>query len=160
MNHPPAAARRALGVDFGERRIGLALSDVDGRFALPLETVARTTDRRAIYHIAALARREGVGLLVVGDPHHVDGSPSDNRERVHRFGAKLSKVADLPVRWVDEALTSNEAQERLRRVGMADTHRPERLDMVAAQVLLQEALDGGGVETAPGQSPTSSEAET
>lgn len=148
---PPASRPRALGIDFGERRIGLALSDPEGRYALPLRTLARETDRRAIYRIAEIARREAVGLLVLGEPRHTDGSASATVPRVRRFGARLARVTGLPVRWVDEALTTAEARDRLRHAGVDDRgEKRDRRDMVAAQLLLQEALDGGGVlEPAP-----------
>ncbi len=147
MNDNPA---RALGIDFGERRIGLALSDPDGRYALPLQTLVRETDRRAIYRIAAIVRTEQVGLLVVGEPRMTDGTESPNLPRVQRFGRRLAQVTGLPLRWVDEALTTREARDRLRAAGVDRRNKRQRLDMVAAQILLQEALDGGGVhEPAP-----------
>ena len=131
---------RALGIDFGEKRIGLAVSDADGRWALPLSVLERTTDRRAIHQIADLARREGVTLLVLGEPLGLDGSVGEAALRVRRFGEKLGRVTGLPVRLVDEALTTVAAAERLRDAG---TDRPDRRDAVAAQILLQEALDRG-----------------
>jgi len=151
MNKPKPPATRALGIDFGERRIGLALSDPAGRYALPLEVVERRSDRRAVYRIAAIARREDVGLLVLGDPHRPSGEPSSSRERVRRFGRKLMRATGLPLRLVDEALTTDEARRRLARIGADRRSAEERRDMVAAQILLQEALDGGGrpLEAAP-----------
>lgn len=150
---------RALGIDFGERRIGLALSDPAGRWALPLEIFERRTDRRAIYRIADLARQEGVGLLVIGEPRSdvpTSRGPAGRRSlwsgvpacrRVRRFGERLARVTGLPVRWVDESLTTVEAGARLAAIGR---DHPERRDAVAAQILLQEALDqmaeGGGDE--------------
>ena len=144
--HPSAAERpmtsqRALGIDFGERRIGLALSDPEGRLALPFGTIERDTDRRAVYHIAAIARREGVGRLVLGEPLGLDGSVGEAAQRVHAFGRKLKKATGLPLLWVNEALTTVEATARLREVGADRRDSPERRDAVAAQILLQEALE-------------------
>lgn len=137
---------RALGIDFGERRIGLALSDADGRWAVPWRVIERRTDRRAIYHIADLARQEGISLLVIGEPRGLDGTAGPVAERVRRFGDRLARVTGLPVRWVDETLTTVEARERLRAAG-GDARdagsRDGRRDAVAAQILLQEALDKG-----------------
>ncbi|MCP4662624.1 MAG: Holliday junction resolvase RuvX, partial [bacterium] len=79
---------RALGIDFGEKRIGLAVSDPEGRWAMPLATIERETDRRAAYRIAEIARREGVGLLVVGEPLGLDGRPGPASARVRRFGER------------------------------------------------------------------------
>lgn len=145
-NHPPLLKdegmnRRALGIDFGERRIGLALSDPNGRMALPLCTIERQTDRRAAYQIADLIRREEVHVLVMGDPKGLDGRIGAASERVRGFGKKLTRITGLPIRWVDETLTTVEATARLQEIGAdAPTHR-DRRDAVAAQILLQEALD-------------------
>lgn len=132
---------RTLGIDFGERRIGLAISDSGGRLALPHSTMERGTDRRAAYRIAALAREEEVERLVLGEPRGLDGSVGDNVERVRRFGARLEKASGLPVIYVDESLTMVEAAERLAEAGSDRHDRQELRDAVAAQILLQEALD-------------------
>lgn len=140
---------RALGIDFGERRIGLALSDADGRWAFPWKVIARETDRRAIYRIAELARQEEVTLLAVGEPlgpgrDRRDGSARAAVARVRRFGERLAAVTGLPVRWVDETLTTVAAEERLRDAGLSPNRRrgaDAAVDAVAAQILLQEALD-------------------
>ncbi len=132
---------RVIGIDFGERRIGLALSDESGRWALPFTTLERQTDRRAVYRIADLARREGVELLVLGEPLGPDGEVGDAARRVRRFGERLSRVTGLPIVWVDETLTTVEAKERLREAGLDRPRQRHRRDAVAAQILLQEALD-------------------
>jgi putative holliday junction resolvase len=134
---------RALGIDFGEKRIGLAISDPEGRLAVPFGTIERRNDRSAVRQIAEIARREGVGRLVVGEPVGLDGQRGEAAERVRRFGAKLAGVAQLPVEWVGEALTTVAAVERLREAGVDPRREPERIDAVAAQILLQEALDRG-----------------
>ncbi len=132
---------RAMGIDFGEKRIGLALSDAEGRWAMPYATIERGTDRRAAYRIADLARREEVNLLVFGEPLGLNGETGEAALRVHRFGARLARITSLPIRWVDETLTTIEAAERLRAAGLDRSNRSERRDAVAAQILLQEALD-------------------
>ncbi len=132
---------RALGIDFGERRIGLAISDPDGRLAVPLQTFERRDDRRAARRIAAIAREEAVELLVLGEPRNLDGSRGAAAERVARFGHRLREATGLPLEWVDEALTSVEARARLRQAGVGRAKAEERIDAVAAQILLQQALD-------------------
>ncbi len=129
---------RALGIDFGEKRIGLAVSDPEGRLALPLATLERQTDRRAAYQIADIARREEVGVLVLGEPRRPDGSDSQAAQRVRRFADRLRRAARLPLVLIDEAHTTIEAAERLRAGSPSAA-----LDAVAAQILLQEALDEG-----------------
>jgi putative Holliday junction resolvase len=137
------AALRALGIDFGEKRIGLAISDPEGRIALPLTTLERRNDRSAVRQIAEIARSEGVVRLVLGEPVGLDGVRGPAAERVRRFGEKLAEVSGLPLELVGEALTTVEAGERLRQAGIDPRREPGRIDAVAAQILLQEALDRG-----------------
>jgi putative Holliday junction resolvase len=133
---------RALGVDFGERRIGLALSDPDGRLALPLAVVERSSDAQAVAAIVAIAREHEVELLVVGEPRRIGGAPeSEAFRRAHAFGEKLAAAAGLPLTWIDEAFTSAAAAARLREAGLDARRARGKLDAVAAQILLQEALD-------------------
>ena len=136
-----ATETRILGIDFGERRIGLAISDDDGRLAVPLTTLERRSDRSAIRRIDEIARREGVGLLVVGDPVGLDGQRGPAAERIDRFTGRLRAASGLPCERVPEALTSREAESRLAAAGVPRRDWPRRVDQVAAQILLQEALD-------------------
>ncbi|HVG06415.1 MAG TPA: Holliday junction resolvase RuvX [Thermoanaerobaculia bacterium] len=142
---------RSLGIDFGERRIGLAISDPEGRMALPLTTLERRNDRSAVRAIAEIARREGIGRLVLGEPVGLDGQRGEAAERVRRFGDRLAGITGLPVRLVNESLTTVEAQERLRAAGFDPRREPERIDAVAAQILLQEALDSEPVGVGNGK---------
>ncbi len=133
---------RALGIDFGERRIGLALSDPAGRFALPHGVIERSNDRDAVAAIARLVAAERIELLVVGEPRRPsDGAAGEAAERVRAFAAKLAHATGLAVEWVDETLTSHEAAARLRAAGAPKRAQRQRLDAIAAQILLQEALD-------------------
>lgn len=132
-----------MAIDFGERRIGIALSDAAGRIALPWGTLERRNDRSAMRQIADLARREGVGRFVLGDPRTVAGAAGAASERVRRFGDRLAELTGMPVELVGEALTSVEAAERLRQAGVDPRREPGRIDAVAAQILLEEALARG-----------------
>jgi putative Holliday junction resolvase len=132
---------RSLGIDFGEKRIGLAISDPDGRLAVPLTTLERRNDRSALRQIAEIVRREGVERLILGEPKGLDGRGGENAERVRRFGARLAAMTGLPLERVDEALTSAEAASKLRQAGIGSRREPGRIDAVAAQILLQEVLD-------------------
>lgn len=140
---------RALGIDFGERRIGLAISDPEGRLAVPLATLERRSDRSAVAQIAEIAAREGVERLVVGEPVGLDGRRGPAAERARAFAERLAERTGLPLTLIDEALTSVEATARLREAGGDPRGRRGRrqaaakgkIDAVAAQILLQEALD-------------------
>lgn len=132
---------RALGIDFGEKRIGIAVSDAAGRLAVPLATLARRSDRAAVAQIAEIARREEVGRLVLGEPLDRDGGRGAQAERVRRFGTRLAAATGLPLSYVDETLTSHEAAARLRAAGADRERRRRDIDAAAAQILLQEDLD-------------------
>lgn len=134
---------RSLGIDFGEKRIGLAISDPDGKLAVPLATLERRNDRSALRQIAEIARREGIERLVLGEPVDVEGRRGPNVERVRRFGDRLAEMTGLPLELVGETLTSVEAAARLRQAGIGSRREPGRIDAVAAQILLQEVLDRG-----------------
>jgi putative Holliday junction resolvase len=130
---------RQLGIDFGEKRIGLALSDPEGRVAVPLITLDRRNDRSAVRQIAEIAGREGIERVVLGEPRGGGGQPGEAAGRVHRFGDKLAALTGLPILYVDETLTSREAARRLSEAGGRAPR--SALDAMAAQILLQEALD-------------------
>lgn len=138
---PRSGPMRALGIDFGERRIGVAISDPGGTYALPSETLARTDDASALAAIVEIARREEVAWIVVGEPLRGDGTAGPPAVRARRFAARLGALCGLPVETIDETLTSREADHRLREAGVPPARRQERRDALAAQLLLQEALD-------------------
>lgn len=140
MNRPAPAPGPALGIDFGERRIGVALSDPERRVAVPWGVVERRSDRQAIGELAALARAEGVALLVAGEPRGLDGSAGEAARRARRFAERLARAARLPLVVVDEALTSAEAARRLSAAGVEGREQGGRIDAVAAQIVLEEGL--------------------
>lgn len=139
---------KSLGIDFGERRVGVAVSDAQGRFALPLATLVRANDEQILRELEALARSEAVERVVVGEPRKLDGSVGTAALRVSGFAARLEERLSLPVQLVNESLTSREAEARLREAGVDPKKHPNRVDQIAAQIILQEALDredhGGG----------------
>jgi len=133
---------KMLAIDFGERRIGLALSDPEGRFALPWKTLERSSDRAAIAAIRELVREENIEALVIGEPlRPADGGETAATRRVRSFGERLARACELPVEWIEETLTSREADRRLRAAGVSAATRRARSDAVAAQILLEEAIE-------------------
>jgi putative Holliday junction resolvase len=135
------AMTRILGIDFGEKRMGLAVSDPEGRIAVPLSTVRRTSDTQAIRQIIDIALEQGVEHFVVGEPLNLDGSRGPAAARAGSFARKLAVESGLPVELTDETLTSVEAEERLRQAGIDPRRHPEKIDATAAQILLQQYLD-------------------
>ena len=138
---------RIGGLDVGERRIGVAVSDVTCTLARPvgrLRAVALEGDgpQLAAEEIMRLAAEEdGVSAIVVGLPRHLDGSPSAMTARVTAFAAELGRLTRLPVTLQDERLTSQEAERRLAITEKDWRVRKERLDAAAAAIILQDHLD-------------------
>lgn len=130
-----------LGIDYGERRIGLALSDPLRIIATPFDVLERTDLASDLASIAKVIDDEDVHELVVGQPNNTDGTRSDMVARVESFVAKLLEVRSLPVHWVDESFTSLEAEELLRAESRDWRVRKRRIDKVAAQIILRTWLD-------------------
>jgi len=135
------AAVRLLAVDLGEARIGIAMSDETGTLATGLPTLRSGGPRKDAQAIAALVREHGVGEVVIGMPYRLDGSVGPQGEKVQAFAGRLRRSLRVPVVLRDERLTSVAADERLAAAGVRRRDRRERLDRVAAEILLQEHLD-------------------
>ena len=143
---------RVLGVDFGLRRIGLALSDEGGVLASPLRSLSIASVREAPAAVAAAAREAGVEAVVVGAPLGLEGEEARPEvRRVRRFATALRRETGLRVHVVDESLSTREAEEKMGARGWAT--RDEALHAAAAAVILQRWLDrpaGRGRATAEG----------
>ena len=131
---------KVLAIDFGEARIGLAISDPEGKLAMPFKTISRSSDHDAIHRIGEIVTQENVEHLVIGEPRNMNGTLGDAAMRVRSFTRKLLAQIPLPCDLVDETLTSVAAQERLRDAGVDLRRHPERIDAVAAQILLEQFL--------------------
>lgn len=133
---------RALGIDLGEARIGLALSDGLGMLAHPCETVdARGPD--PLKRIAEVARREAVGIVIVGLPRNMNGTDGPAAAKAREFADKLRlRLPKCEVRLLDERLTTVAAQKALHASGRNVKQGRKVIDQVAAQMILQTYLDG------------------
>ncbi|MEW6776333.1 MAG: Holliday junction resolvase RuvX [Bdellovibrionota bacterium] len=129
---------RILAVDWGEKRVGLAVSDESGRFALPRGFALRRSDREAIGKIVDLARQEGAETILLGLPLKMQGGEGDAAGRVRKLSTILEKASGLPVVLRDERLTTQEARERLRAAGVKPRDIPEKIDETAAVILLED----------------------
>lgn len=130
---------KALGIDFGEKRIGVACGDTETRLARPLVTLAAGSDPAA--QVAEIARAEGAELIVLGLPRGLDGQETRQTAVVRAFGRTLEDVSGLRVEYTDEALTSEAARERLLARG-EDPKRGGAIDREAAAIILQDFLGG------------------
>lgn len=130
---------RLLGIDWGLRRIGVAVSDAghDFVFVRPVVVVPRGADNHANL-VADIAKKESVVGIVVGLPLYSDGSDSDTTKMVRMFIDALAKVTDLPICTIEENLTSAAAQENMGRVSVSKLK--ENLDSESARVILENAI--------------------
>lgn len=129
---------KVLAVDYGSRRVGLAVGDSHTGVATPLPLIAASDRRRVLDAIAARIEEFEVGRVVLGYPRNLDGSAGPACAAVERFAAALRRRCGLSVEMVDEALTSFEAEEMGKEVQRDFRKRRAFLDSVAAQVILTE----------------------
>ena len=133
---------RFLGIDYGTKRIGLAVSDPDATIASPLRTIQSRGDAgQDAMAVAAVAREYEVDELVVGLPLNMDGTEGEQAKICRTFGEALQRETGLPVSYCDERLSSFAADELLRPAELTRKKKKARRDRIAAQITLQSFLD-------------------
>ncbi len=135
---------RVLGVDYGERRVGLAVSDPTGTIAQPLPTLTRRPGKRPpVQAVADLARQWQAEAIVVGLPLTLAGDESDWTRETRAFAERLAERTGLPLHFVDERMTSVRAERAVRSLGLRRAEREDkaRVDAAAAVLILQAFLD-------------------
>ncbi|MBN1867603.1 Holliday junction resolvase RuvX [Candidatus Sumerlaeota bacterium] len=137
---------RVLCLDFGDRRIGVAVGSSETGVAAPLETIDRSPGTDAVLkRLRELVRREGAGTIVVGDPINMDGSRGERSKISHEFAETLEKgVRQTRVEMCDERLSSFAADEWMERDGVKPARRREMRDAYAAAVILSDYLEESG----------------
>ncbi len=138
---------RVMALDYGEARIGIAVSDPTGLIASPHSVLADKDKGRQVRHVVDLARSLEVERLLVGIPYAQDGSSGPMADTAEKYARKLEEVSGLPVvRW-DERYSSFEAEEVLKETGRGGRKKNAplkgRVDMIAACLMLQAYLDSG-----------------
>jgi putative Holliday junction resolvase len=137
---PGTGVRRILAIDYGRKRIGLALSDELGLTAQPLSTLSRTNRRDDLRRLREISREHGVALILVGRPLHISGAPAEMSEEAARFAARLKKALGIEVELLDERLTTWEAEQTISHTSSPSRRNRRPLDEVAAAVLLRDYL--------------------
>ncbi len=131
---------KALGIDLGEARIGVAISDDLGMMAHPVETIV-VKEREPVARIAEIVARDKIGMLVLGLPRNMDGTYGPASEKARAFAEKLRAIIPCEVKLWDERLTSVAAQKSLHAAGRNVKQSRAVIDQVAAQMILQGWLD-------------------
>ena len=133
--------RRILGLDYGRRRVGVAVSDLLGMTAQPFATWSGLSDAELVRKIDSLISEMDIRQVVLGDPLTTKGESGAMSERVRRFATQLSRAIPVPVQLQDERLTTVEAHRILKDVGRKPSRDKEIVDRVAAVLILQTYLD-------------------
>jgi putative Holliday junction resolvase len=133
---------RFLGLDVGNRRIGVAVSDELGLTVQPVMTLERRNNpREDLRSLGRLARKFGVAGIVVGNPVHMSGEVSPQAAKIQKFASELGELVGLPIHLWDERLTSHEAHQILYEAGHRRQDHRKVVDQVAATLILQSFLD-------------------
>jgi putative Holliday junction resolvase len=141
---------RLLGLDFGTKRLGLALSNGEQTIATPLETYLRRDQRQDEKHLQQKVQEYGVVGLVVGLPVHMSGDEGEKAREARLFGEWAATVTKLPVCYADERYTTAMADAHLQEAHLGPKKRQSLRDMLAAQILLQSFLESHHRGEAPG----------
>jgi putative holliday junction resolvase len=132
---------RLLALDVGDKRIGVAVSDVTGMLVTPVETIHRKNSKTDIERVLKLAAEHEVAALVIGLPKNMDGTEGEQAAKVKSFAKKLMREARLTVHFEDERLSTFTAIERLVERGVQTGKNRDLVDMEAAAIILQSYLD-------------------
>jgi putative pre-16S rRNA nuclease len=134
-------SRRILAIDYGRRKIGLAISDELGITARPLVTILRVNRPTDLRRLARICLEHSVGRIIVGHPLHLSGGAGEMAAEAERFAARLRKETGIETELVDERLTSWEAERAMAESPSSRRRKRQALDDIAAAVLLREYLD-------------------
>lgn len=132
---------RILGLDHGTRRIGVALSDEMRLIAQPLEYIPSEPFAKFVERLGKILREQNVELIVIGLPRNMDGSYGPAAEKVREFVQALAAKINVPIKLWDERLTTVQAQRVLIQGGTRRQQRKQKVDQIAAAILLQSYLD-------------------
>lgn len=136
---------RVLGIDYGERRLGLATSDETGTFAFPAGVIERTKLARDMAALRAVVQEREIDRIVLGLPLHLSGREGDAAGAAREFAARIERDLDVSVEWIDERFTTVDAERALREQGISGKRgkrkRKQLVDTTAATLLLRAWLD-------------------
>jgi putative holliday junction resolvase len=131
----------ALGLDVGKKRMGVAGCDGTGLIATGLTTIQRTSWGSDVRQLQDIVAERAVEILVIGLPYRLDGTLGHQAQQVQKFADKISRTLQLPFEYVDERLTSVEAEAQLKAQNRFSTRNKGAIDQRAAEIILQQWLD-------------------
>jgi len=131
----------ALGLDVGKKRIGVAGCDGTGLIATGLTTINCTSWTEDVQQLKNIIEEREVNILVIGLPYNLDGTIGFQAQKVQKFANRISRILDIPIEYVDERLTSVEAESQLKIQKKFSTRNKGAIDRRAAAIILQQWLD-------------------
>lgn len=138
---------RILGIDPGEKNIGIAISDPTGSLARPLLVLPHASRKLDARRIIEIAEKEGAGKIVIGQATDLDGKPNFSGRKAARLAAEIRSASSLPVELWDESFSTQQAVQNKIKSGAGPKNRQGHLDQVAAAIILQSYLDMNTPET-------------
>lgn len=133
--------KRALGIDFGDVRVGLALSDLTKTISKPFETIKYINLEELSLKLKVIIEKNEVDTLVVGIPFNMSGKDTKQTVKVREFVLFIKSIISLPIHLIDERLTSKEAEKTMHILNIKTGHNKGTIDKIAASIILQEYLD-------------------
>ena len=133
--------KRALGIDFGDVRVGLALSDLTKTISKPFETIKYINLEELSLQLKVIIEQNEVDTLVVGIPFNMSGKDTKQTVKVREFVLFTKNTINLPIHLIDERLTSKEAEKTMHTLNIKTGHNKGTIDKIAASIILQEYLD-------------------
>lgn len=133
--------KRVLGIDYGLKRVGLAISDPLGIFAQGFKTLEHLSDKQLTREIQAIIKEHQIDKVIIGLPVKTSGEPGAIAEATKAFGELIAQSTGLPVLYEDERFTSIIAQQSLREQGVQPSRRKHLVDQTSAALILQQYLD-------------------
>lgn len=130
-----------LGVDYGDKRTGLAECDVSGLIAGGIGTISEGGMRKTAVRVAEEAAKRSCKKIIIGLPKNMDGSEGPRADVIKAFGAILSELTDIPIDYYDERMTTMVAYRFLGETGTYGKKRKETVDTLSAQIILQNYID-------------------
>ena len=137
--------KRVLSIDFGEVRVGLALSDLTCTIAKPYKTINYNDIDHLLFQLSEIIVENDVNQLVVGIPYNMKGEDTKQTKIVRNFVSVLKEKLDFNVDLVDERLTSSEAEKYMHQMDIKVGHNKDKVDKIAASIILQEYLENYNV---------------
>ena len=132
--------KRILGIDYGDVRVGLALSDLTQTIAKPFKTLIYNDVNHLISQIQEIVNEQDIEIIVIGIPYNMKGEDTQQTIKVKEFASLVDKNLEVDIKFIDERLTSYEAEQVMHKMNIKTGFNKAKIDKIAASIILQEYL--------------------